>query len=84
MARSEDKSTEGSSENTELEQRTSLVGTKKALIGGVIAGVIALSAQWLVGQIYSGLEARRLLEGMISSALFFGSSIVTGPSSDEK
>ena len=84
MARSEDKSTEGSSENTELEQRTSLVGTKKALIGGVIAGVIALSAQWLVGQIYSGLEARRLLEGMISSALSFGSSIVTGPSSDEK
>ena len=61
-----------------MAHRASLVGTKKALIGGVIAAVIALSAQWLVGQIYSGLEARRLLEGMISSALFFGSSIVTG------
>lgn len=40
--------------------------------------MIALSAQWLVGQIYSGWEARRLLEAVISSALFFGSSIVTG------
>ncbi len=57
---------------------TSFIGTKKALTGGVVAGVIVLSAQGLVGQIYSGLEARRLLAGVISSALFFGSSIITG------
>jgi hypothetical protein len=47
-------------------------------MGSILAGVIALSAQWLVGQIYSGWEARRLLGAVISSALFFGSSVVTG------
>lgn len=67
-----------STEKRSLARRASFVGTRKALTGGVIAGVIALSAQWLVGQIYSGWEARRLLEAVISSALFFGSSIVTG------
>ncbi len=59
-------------------RKQAFVGTKKALIGGVIAGAIALCAQWLVGQIYSGWEARRLLGAVISSALFFGSSVVTG------
>ncbi len=54
------------------------VGSKKALIGGLIVGAIALGGQIMVGQVYSGWEARKLLESVISSALYFGSSIVTG------
>ncbi|MGI8669669.1 MAG: hypothetical protein ACR2J3_07450 [Aridibacter sp.] len=61
-------------------QHTLFVGTKKALIGGIIAGAIALGGHWFIGQIYSGWEARKLLEAVISSALFFGSSIVAGSS----
>ncbi|HEX6280227.1 MAG TPA: hypothetical protein VFZ49_09475 [Pyrinomonadaceae bacterium] len=71
-------STPKSHKKKSLARRASFVGTKKALTGGVIAGAIALTAQWLMGQIYSGWEARRLLGAVISSALFFGSSVVTG------
>jgi hypothetical protein len=66
-----------STKKREEGQSSLFFGSKKALIGGIIAGSIALGGQWLVGQIYSGWEARRLLESVISSALFFGSSIVT-------
>lgn len=53
------------------------VGSKKALIGGILAGSIALVGQWLVGQVYSGWEARKLLEPFTSSALYLGGSVVT-------
>ncbi len=66
-----------SSKKKDKGQDTLFFGSKKALIGGIIAGSVALGGQWLVGQIYSGWEARRLLESVISSSLFFGSSIVT-------
>lgn len=54
------------------------VGTKKALFGGVLAGAIALSGQMLVGQVYSGWEARKLLESVVSSTLYFGSAVISG------
>jgi hypothetical protein len=53
------------------------VGAKRALIGGLLAGGVALAGQWFVGQIYSGTEARSLLEAMASSARSVGSSVVT-------
>ena len=58
-------------------EHTLFVGTKKALIGGILAGATAFIGQWLVGNIYSGWEARKLLEAVTSSALYFSSSIVT-------
>lgn len=59
-------------------EHTLFVGSRNSLIGGFLAGAIALSGQWLVGQVYSGWEARQLLESVISSALYFGSATVTG------
>lgn len=53
------------------------VGSRRALYGGIIAGAVALAGQWLLGSIYSGYEARQFLESMSSSALYFGSAIVT-------
>lgn len=52
-------------------------GVKKALIGGVLASCIALVGQWMVGQIYNGYEARKLLETLIPSAHWLCGSIVT-------
>lgn len=53
------------------------IGGKKALTGGVLAFGIALAGQWLIGQVYSGYEARKLLEAMSSSAHYLGSAVVT-------
>lgn len=53
------------------------IGEKKALIGGVFAAAVALVGQWLIGQIYSGYEARRLVEAMAASAHYLGSAVVT-------
>lgn len=53
------------------------LGSKRAVIGGLLAAVIALFGQWLLGQVYSGYEARRFLEAMSSSARYLGNSIVT-------
>ena len=41
--------TKRSNKKNNSADRASLVGIKKALIGGVIGAVIALSAQWLIG-----------------------------------
>ena len=62
----------------EIARHSIFVGSRTALVGGVIAGAIALGGQWMVGQVYTGWEARRLLQTVIPSALFFASSIVTG------
>lgn len=53
-------------------------GSKYALVGGIIAGSIALAGQWMVGQVYSGWQAHKLLESVISAGLYFGGAIVTG------
>jgi len=48
-----------------------------ALFGGALAACIALVGQWFIGRIYSGYEARNLLEAMNGSALWLGGSVVT-------
>ncbi len=53
------------------------VGVKRALIGGVLAAGVTLVGQWFVGQIYSGTEARSLVEAMVPAARSVGSSVVT-------
>lgn len=58
-------------------EHTLFFGSKKALFGGVLAGSIALGGQWIVGQVYSGYEARQLLEAVASSSLYLGGSVVT-------
>lgn len=66
---------------TESEQKSSekslFIGGRRAIYGGVSAAAVALAGQWLIGHIYSGYAARQLLESMSSSALYFGSAIVT-------
>lgn len=57
------------------------LGARRALIGGLVAGGIALAAQFAIGQIYSGAEARQLLEAMIPSARALSGGIVTASAS---
>ncbi len=57
------------------------LGARRALIGGLAAGGIALAAQFAIGQIYSGAEARQLLEAVIPSARALGGGIVTASAS---
>jgi uncharacterized integral membrane protein len=56
---------------------TLFVGARRALLGGVLAASVVAAGQWLVGQVYSGTEARSLLEAMIPSARSVGSSVLT-------
>lgn len=58
-------------------ERTLFVGAKRALIGGVLAAGVALAGQWLVGQIYSGAEALKLVNAMVPAARSVGSAVVT-------
>ncbi len=58
-------------------KNTLFIGGKKALVGGILAAGIALAGQWLIGQIYSGYEARKLLEASAASAHYLGSAVVT-------
>ena len=58
-------------------EQTLFLGAKRAFMGGVLAAGIALAGQWFVGQIYSGAEARRLIEAMVPSSRAVGSSVVT-------
>lgn len=57
-----------------------LMGARWALAGGVLAAIVALSGQWLVGQISSGWEARAMLESALPSARALGTSVVTASS----
>lgn len=58
-------------------EHTLFLGSKRAIVGGLLAGAIALAGQWLVGQVYSGYKARELLEAVASSSRYLASSIVT-------
>ena len=58
-------------------EQTLFVGAKRALIGGLLAAGVAAGGQWFVGQVYSGTEARNLLEAMLPSARSVGSAVVT-------
>ncbi len=75
--KSREQTTSKTQNNEQKAEHTIFIGSKKALIGGILSGTVALVGQWLVGQVYSGWEARKLLESVISSALYFGGSIVT-------
>lgn len=58
-------------------KQTLFTGSRRAIIGGLLAAVIALFGQWLIGQVYGAYEARKFLEAMSASARYLGSSIVT-------
>lgn len=70
-------SEEFSSDTQRQGEQNLFLGAKRALIGGILAGGIALAGQWYIGQIYSGAEARRLLEAIVPSARSVGTSVVT-------
>ncbi|MDQ4076029.1 MAG: hypothetical protein M3220_07260 [Chloroflexota bacterium] len=53
------------------------VGAKQALIGALLAAGVAIGGQLIVGQVYSGTEARRLLEALIPSARSVGTGVVS-------
>lgn len=77
MANSTDKNSSSNSPEEQRAEHALFFGDRRALIGGLLAAGIALAGQWLVGQIYSGYEARQLLEASASSAHYLASSIVT-------
>lgn len=56
------------------------VGAKRALMGGLLAAGVALAGQLFVGQVYSGTEARALLEAMMPAVRTVGTSVVTATS----
>ncbi len=58
-------------------ERILFIGAKRALIGGLLAGGVAVIGQYLVGRIYTDTEARRLLEAMMPSARSVGTGVVT-------
>lgn len=64
-------------QNDQKSKNTLFIGGKKALFGGLLAAGIALGGQWMIGEIYSGYEARRLLESMSAAAHYLGSAVVT-------
>lgn len=70
-------SDETSKEKSQEGESILFVGAKRALVGGLLAGGVAIAGQLLVGQIYGGTEARRLLESMIPSSRYVGSGVVT-------
>src|SRR5205085_9497203 len=78
MARREDKQDLDSNAKSLKKEQAGLVhGDFWALVGGLLAVATVLVGQWFIGRIYSGSEARNLLEAMINSALWLGGSVVT-------
>ena len=67
-----------SSDKRKQGEKYLFLGAKRALIGGLLAGGISLAGQWFIGHIYSGAEARRLLEAIVPSARDVATSVVTG------
>lgn len=46
--------------------------------GAVMTGLVVLLSRWAMGEYYSDLEARHLLDAMTESALFLTAAITTG------
>lgn len=67
----------GASQSQQEGERVLFIGAKRALIGGLLAASVALAGQWFVGQVYSGSEARQLIEALVPSARSVGTSVVT-------
>lgn len=53
------------------------IGAKRALVGGLLAAGVTFFGQLLVGQIYSGTEARQLMDAMVPSARAAGTGVVS-------
>ncbi len=51
-------------------------GNRTAWLGGLIAAIVALAGQMLVGFVYNGFEAHDLLQAMIPSAQSLGGAVV--------
>lgn len=69
---------EGSAEaRREQSEEILFIGAKRALIGGILAGGVAIGGQFLVGQIYSGTEARSFLTALVPSARAVGTGVVS-------
>lgn len=51
-------------------------GDRWAWVGGIIAGLVALIGQMLVGVVYNGMEARALLQALVPSADSLGAAVV--------
>lgn len=81
MSKSETRQTGHDGDEQGSDSGLLFLGARRALIGGLIAGGIALGAQVMIGQIYSGAEARQLLEAIIPSARALGGGIVTASAS---
>lgn len=58
-------------------EHTLFSGDNKAIYGGLLTVAVAFGGQWLTGVAFDGYEARQLLEASASSALYFGSAVVT-------
>lgn len=54
-----------------------MIGSRRALYGGILTAGVTLAGQWLLGNIYGAYEGRHLLGSMTNSALYFGSAVVT-------
>ena len=77
MARRKKRLSKNNKSNIKDEKSSLFFGDIWAVSGGVLAACIALVGQWLIGRIYTGEEARYLIEAMLNSALYFGASVVT-------
>ena len=77
MADTIEKDSKTKCSSNETGKHSLFTGSKRALLGGILAAAITLFGQWLTGQVYGAYEARKFLEVMSSPALFLGSSIVT-------
>lgn len=53
------------------------VGSKRALVGGLLTGTIAVGAQLVVGLVYSDTQALQLLDSLIEAARSLTMGIVT-------
>jgi hypothetical protein len=69
---------EKTSENQQQQSEHLLfIGVKRALVGGILAGGVTIAGQYLVGRIYSGTEARQLLQAVVPSARSVGTGVLT-------
>ncbi len=57
------------------DETTLFHGDRLAWIGGVLAGLVALGAQMLIGVVYNGTEARALLQALVPPAGSLGGAV---------
>lgn len=52
-------------------------GYKYAMVGGLISTIVTLTAQFLIGNIYSSYQAHKLLTSLTSNSGYLGSAAIT-------